>query len=298
MRILFATDGSEYAEGAAKLLARFNFSHDDEFTVVHVITDIPLIKEDAASHYSALKKIKEEVAPKILDSTVSILQPLNVKISTALLDGYSDTDKAVINTAAAINADLIVMGARGLKGIKSLLIGSTTRSITINSAKPVLVVKPRQMKTIASLKVLYATDGSEYSVETGRLLYLMPFPEDTEVTVLSVIGSAHMNIPDRFRMAVDDRTKEAVAGIREKEYGAADSIIEQAVSIINKRFKKVEPMIKLGDPSVEILNAAEELKTDIIAAGSSGMRGIKGALGSVSRTILGHAECSVLIVKK
>jgi nucleotide-binding universal stress UspA family protein len=115
--------------------------------------------------------------------------------------------------------------------------------------------------------------------------------------VLSVIGSTHIDIPDRYRMAVDDRIKQAVAGIREKEYAATDRIIEQAVSIINKRFKKVEAMIKLGDPSVEILNAAEELKTDIIAAGSSGMRGIKGVLGSVSRTILGQAECSVLIGK-
>jgi nucleotide-binding universal stress UspA family protein len=295
MKILLATDGSEYAECAAKFLTHFNFSHDDEFTIVHVITDISFIKEDAALYYASLKKIKEDVAPEILDSTVSILQPLNVKISTALLVGYSD--KAIIDAAADMNADLIVMGSRGLKGIKSLLIGSTARSVTINSAKPVLIVKPGQMEAAASLKVLYATDGSEYSVETGRLLSSMPFPDNTEVTVLSVIGSTHIDIPDRYRMAVDDRIKQAVAGIREREYDATDRIIEQAVSIINKRFKKVETMIKLGDPSVEILNAAEELKTNIIAAGSSGMRGIKGVLGSVSRTILGQAECPVLIGK-
>jgi nucleotide-binding universal stress UspA family protein len=295
MKILLATDGSEYAEYAAKFLTHFNFSYNDEFTIVHVITDISFIKEDAALYYASLKKIKEDVAPEILDSTVSILQPLNVKISTALLVGYSD--KAIIDAAANMNADLIVMGSRGLKGIKSLLIGSTARSVTINSAKPVLIVKPGQMEAAASLKVLYATDGSEYSVETGRLLSSMPFQDNTEVTVLSVIGSTHIDIPDRYRMAVDDRIKQAVAGIREREYDATDRIIEQAVSIINKRFKKVETMIKLGDPSVEILNAAEELKTNIIAAGSSGMRGIKGVLGSVSRTILGQAECPVLIGK-
>lgn len=296
MKILLATDGSEYAEEAAKLMTCFNFSTDDEFTVVHVITDMPFIEKDAASYYASLKKIKEEVAPRILDSIVGILQPLNVKISTALLDGYSD--KAIIDAAADIDADLIVMGSRGIKGIKSLLIGSTTRSVTINSAKPVLIVKPQHLKATSDLKVLYAADGSEYSVETGRLLSSMPFPDDTEITILSVIWSAHMDIPDRYKMIVDNKIKEALAGIREKEYDASDKIIEQAVSIISKRFKKVKTMIKLGDPSVEILNAAEELKTNIIAAGSSGMRGIKGVLGSVSRTILGQAECSVLIGKK
>lgn len=72
------------------------------------------------------------------------------------------------------------------------------------------------------MKVLLATDGSEYSVKTGRLLSLMPFPDDTEVTVLSVIGSAYMDIPDRYMMQVDERVKEAVAIIREKEYSATD----------------------------------------------------------------------------
>jgi len=39
------------------------------------------------------------------------------------------------------------------------------------------------------------------------------------------------------------------------------------------------------------------IKADIIAVGSRGLRGIKGALGSVSRHVLNHAECSVLIGK-
>lgn len=296
MKILLATDGSECAEGAAKFLTSFNFSPDDEFIVVHVMADIYFFKEDNALHHASLKKIKEDIAPKILNSTVNILRPLNVKISTALLDGYPD--KAIIDAAEDMNADLIVMGSRGIKGIKSLLIGSTARYVTINSAKPVLIVKPLKIKTAASLKVLYATDGSEYSVETGRLLSLMPFPDDTEVTALSVISSSYMDLPDRYRIAVDDRIKEVVAGIREKEYSTAENVIKQAQLILSKKFKKVQTMIKLGDPSLEMLNVAEELKTDIIAVGSSGMRGIKGMLGSVSRTVLWQSECSVLIGKK
>jgi nucleotide-binding universal stress UspA family protein len=46
------------------------------------------------------------------------------------------------------------MGARGIKGIKSLFIGSVTRSVAIKSPKPVLVTKlpvyekPDKMKII------------------------------------------------------------------------------------------------------------------------------------------------------
>jgi nucleotide-binding universal stress UspA family protein len=57
-------------------------------------------------------------------------------------------------------------------------------------------------------------------------------------------------------------------------------------------------LVRFGDPSEEILKVAETLNADIIAVGSSGMRGIKGMLGSVSRYVMNHTACSVLIGKE
>jgi nucleotide-binding universal stress UspA family protein len=56
-------------------------------------------------------------------------------------------------------------------------------------------------------------------------------------------------------------------------------------------------MTQDGDSSLEILNTAKASKIDIIAIGNRGLKGIKGMLGSVSRYILSHSECSVLIEK-
>ncbi len=294
MKILLATDGSEYSEGAAKFLAQLVFSPEDEITVLHVISEVPF-KDDRESYHAKLKQIKQEIAPKILDSTINNLKPLNVKISTALMDGYPD--KAIVNAAVDYNMDLIVMGARGLKGIRSLLIGSVTRSVSINSQKPVLVVKPLQRETTGALKIIYAADGSTYSTDTGRLLASIPFPKNAEITILNVIPSAHMDIPERYWMEVDEKIKNEIAKIREKEFGVSDKIIDDAREMLRDRFSDIKVSIKFGDPSLEILNEAESLKADIIAVGSSGMRGVKGMLGSVSRSILGHSECSVLIGK-
>jgi nucleotide-binding universal stress UspA family protein len=66
---------------------------------------------------------------------------------------------------------------------------------------------------------------------------------------------------------------------------------------LGDRFTKINGLTKDGDPILEILNTSNTSNTDIIAVGSKGMRGIKGMLGSVSRYILGHSECSVLIGK-
>ncbi|GER94769.1 universal stress protein [hot springs metagenome] len=294
MKILLAIDGSAQSENAVRFLLKFNFSHNDEIMVLNVISHVPF-KDDRESYYARLKQIKQEIGPQILDSAINILKPLNTKISTALLDGYPD--RIILEAASEFGADLIVMGARGLKGIKSLMVGSVTRSVSINSQMPVLVVKSSQLETTDTLKVVYATDGSNFSINTGKFLSKIPFNDDAEITIINVIPSAYMDIPERYWMEVDEKIKDEIAKIREIEFKVADKIIEDAREVLRSRFSKIKVSIKFGDPSLEILNEAEQSMTDIIAVGSSGMRGVKGMLGSVSRSILGHAKCSVLIGK-
>ncbi len=294
MKVLLATDGSDNSAGAAKFLSNFRFSSDDEITVLHVISDIPF-KEDAEAYLDNLQNIKEVIASSILDDTVSSLGISGARISTAIMDGYPS--KQIINAASVSGADLIVMGARGLKGIKPLLIGSVTRSTAINSPKPVLVIKPPQTDRKDRLKILYATDGSEYANLTAELLSSMPFPPDSELTVLYVLMTAHMDIPERFHIEIDDRIKAIVAEMREVEFVKAETIIKNARKILEKSFTNISEITRIGDPSEEILGAANEMHADIIALGSSGMSGIKGMLGSISRSVLGHSDCSVLIGK-
>ena len=293
MKILLATDGSEHSGRAAKFLTNLNLSSDDEITVLHVITEVPF-KDDAASYYSSLKQIKQEIAPKIIGTAMNILRPLNTKITSLVIDGYPD--KGIIDIAEDLNVNMIVMGAKGIKGIKAFLIGSVTRSAAINSSKPVLVIKPPQGEISGSLKVLFATDGSDYARETGRFLTSIPFHDDAEITVLHVIQSG-LDIPERFHIEIDERIKKIATEIKSLAFKESEKTIEQARKFLSARFTKVNSLTKDGDPSLEILNTAKMLKTDIIVVGSKGMRGIKGMLGSVSRYILGHSECSVLIGK-
>jgi nucleotide-binding universal stress UspA family protein len=66
---------------------------------------------------------------------------------------------------------------------------------------------------------------------------------------------------------------------------------------MRKRFSNIRELSRVGDPSSEILKTAEETEADIIAVGCRGLRGIKRVLGSVSRNVLTHSKCSILIGK-
>ncbi|RPI36046.1 MAG: universal stress protein [Nitrospiraceae bacterium] len=295
MKILLATDGSEYSAGAARFLARFDFSQADEIAVLHVIPGLPF-PHSGGPYSAALMQLGEELAPRIIDATAGILKGLSANVSTVVTTGHPA--EAILNVAAQAGSDLIVMGNRGMKAIGSLLLGSMTRAVAINSSQAVLVVKPPQEKPDGPLKVLFATDGSECARETERVLSMIPFHPDTNVTAAYVSLSTYMDIPDRFCPGLDERLKKIMAGMKEAETKHAEKVLEQARTRLMDRFQKVTVLIKNGDPSEQILQAAQEKQADVVALGSRGMRGVSGMLGSVARNVLAHADCSVLICKR
>jgi nucleotide-binding universal stress UspA family protein len=98
-------------------------------------------------------------------------------------------------------------------------------------------------------------------------------------------------------MEINDRIKEAVASARGIEFAESENIIERAKKILSRRFSIISVITKVGDPSAEIMRTAETIGADLIAVGCRGLRGMKGVMGSVSRNILTHSQCSVLIGK-
>lgn len=299
MKILFATDGSEYSDDAARFLTRINWSPQDSITVFHAIYAVPF-PDDRKFHYDTLRAMKKELAPRILDSAVAILKPVQAGISVEISEyspGEYTPDQCIMNAARSSKADLIAMGARGIKGIASAFLGSVTRLVSAHSTLPVLVVKRNEKRSPGPLRILFAADGSAYSRAAGEFLLSVPFPDTTEVTVLHVITSGFSDLPERFALEVSDRIKETVAHARTRDFEESERILDEAKTFLGRKFRALSVLSKAGDPSAEIVSAATSGKMDIIAVGCRGLRGIQGMMGSVSKNVLIHAPCSVLIGK-
>jgi nucleotide-binding universal stress UspA family protein len=291
MKILLATDGSEWSEGAARFLARFDLSPLDSVTVLHVVPGLPF-RHAGVPQAAALMQLGEEIAPGIIEATAGLLKGLPATVATAVTTGHPA--EAILDVAEQSGTDLIVLGNRGRKAF----LGSVARAVAINSPRPVLVVKPPQGKSDRPVKVLFATDGSDCARETEKLLVSLSFPADTAMTVVYVSLATYMDVPDRFYLEMDERVKKITANMKEAEMKYAAEVLERARESLQAKFRNVATTIEYGDPSEQILRAAGETGADIIALGSKGMRGIRGMLGSVARNVLGHAECSVLICKR
>jgi nucleotide-binding universal stress UspA family protein len=294
MKILLATDGSENSEGAARFLRCLNLSSEDEITIFHALYWIPFLY-DKESYYGTLKEIKKKIAPRIIDSVFEILKPVKAKICTAIIEG--SPEECIIDAAMDSNMDMIVMGARGIKGISSLFIGSVTRSVAIKSPKPVLFTKLPVCERPGKIKILFATDGSDHSFATGEFLSKIPFHDNTEITILNVMPSEFLDIPETFAPEMVKQFVGLAEKFRSMRRIESERITHQAGEYLGKKFRRMDVLSEVGDPSTEILKTAEALKTDVIAVGCRGLRGITGMMGSVSRNVLSHSRCSVLIGK-
>jgi nucleotide-binding universal stress UspA family protein len=284
MKVLLATDGSEYSEGAARFLTRLTLSKKDEIIVFYVISEVPYDDDYSAQ----VKRVIKRVAPKILHDTAQIVKPLDASIVTVEEEGYPDT--TIIEKAVDYGADLIMMGARGVKGVQILFLGSATRAVTINSPVPVLIFKRPPWKASGTMKVIFATDGSETADAAGKFLASFPLPAETEITVMHT-AYPFVDIPEKYLKEIGEELNAKPSTYEESERIFADTQRHLA------GFKNIDYLLRTGDPSREILSAEKSLEADLIVVGCRGLRGIKGMMGSVSRRILGNSQSSVLIGK-
>ncbi len=146
-KILLATDGSEDAQLALSTAVDLANSTNSELHVVTVAPGNPdpvYQIHEASLRYEtyeeALQAVRGE-AQKVLDEQVEKINEAGGTVAQAHLRMGERRDRAIVNLADEIGAGLIVMGSRGLGGIRRALMGSVSDSVVRHAHCPVLVVR-------------------------------------------------------------------------------------------------------------------------------------------------------------
>ncbi|MGQ9512636.1 universal stress protein [Thermodesulfitimonas sp.] len=80
-----------------------------------------------------------------LRQAASLAAEKGVELKSEVL--YGHTGERLVEFAAAIEADLIVTGARGLGGVKRYLLGSVSNYLVNHAPCPVLVIRDKELGT-------------------------------------------------------------------------------------------------------------------------------------------------------
>lgn len=148
MKILLATDGSDHSkkalEEAAKIAGGCNA---DEVAVINVYEKSPSLSgiywynvtDEDLKRFKKLEEQNLEERMKLLHTAVKTLQQKNVKARSIIKEGHPA--ETIARVAREGDYDLLVVGSRGLGGLKKLFLGSVSNALLQEAGTNVLVIK-------------------------------------------------------------------------------------------------------------------------------------------------------------
>lgn len=282
LRILYATDGSEPARAAGRLVAQLPLPEGSTVRLVTVLAD------DTWEIPPFLRGTEREWALQNFQQAENLLARPGVAVRHSLL--FGDPAHEIIREAQATGADLIVLGTHGRTGLTGVLLGSVAVNVAKHARHPVLVVRGAAP---GLRRVILAVDSAEHSKQAAKLLARLPLPSETQVTVCHVVR------PYTPFMELDYTPSvwEAVSGVRRQQVLDAEQLTGSVAAELKQLGLLADGVVREGDPADELTQLAAEQGADLIVAGARGLSAIQALLvGSVADRLLRKATCSVLIV--
>ena len=127
--ILVPTDGSEFAGRAEDVAISIASKYNARIVGVYVIDEKLIYPYD----------VLEDEGKSILKNLSKKAKEKNVIVDEILV--FGDPRKDIPTIVRRMNADIVVIGTHGKKGLEKLILGSVAESILKSVEPPVLLVK-------------------------------------------------------------------------------------------------------------------------------------------------------------
>jgi nucleotide-binding universal stress UspA family protein len=190
----------------------------------------------------------------------------------------------ILDSAAAVKADLIAVGTHDHSRMAEMFIGSVSHRVVLHATVPTLIVKGKARPTA---RILLAVEGGEDAIRLRTWLTSHPFKNPVAVTILSVAPSLQL---------VDPRLTVGLEGWSEQSKRQAEQVVKDTAQTLAGPNFTVSTDVRLGDPVTTVCEVGQS--HDLIVVGSHGRKGLERfLLGSVSHGIVHRATTSVLVVR-
>lgn len=293
MKLLLAIDSSAESKAVVSEVESRPWPSGSEVVVLTVIDLFALTA--SVGYLEPFVRSENEAAKALVDEVAERLRVSGLQATADAVEGYPGT--TIVEEAEKRGIDLVLVGSHGHSGFLRFLIGSIAKAVVQNAPCSVELVRiPRteeaRSEAAKGMKILLATDGSEFSFAAARSVAERPWPEGSRVRIVSVVEHimpaadpwyAAGAVAERVRAENTKRSEEAVVA---------------AERIISSGGLKAETAVLDGTPKKRIVDDAKEWGAHLIVVGSHGRRGLtRYLLGSVSEATALHAHCSVEVIR-
>ncbi|MGL1834595.1 universal stress protein [Rhodocyclaceae bacterium SMB388] len=290
--ILAATDLSDVAGKAIERAALLAAEFGAHLALTNIISRGTL----NALHDLMAPDSSDDLENRLVSEALARMQKLaeDIKAQHAVQAEVSVSAGSVLRQinrqADSIDASLLVMGAHGGGFVRDLLLGSTTDRVLRKTERPMLVVRVQPSGRYR--RVLVPVDFSERSsaalslareIAPGAQIVLLHSFEVPYEGQLRMAGVAEKTVEDLRRAAKQDAIKRLDA-------------LAEAAGVPKENVHRV---LVHGQPASAIVEQAASHDCDLITMGKQGLRMVEElVLGSVTRQVLEHAHCDVLVADR
>jgi nucleotide-binding universal stress UspA family protein len=294
-RVLCPVDFSEFSARALARACDAAAWFDARVTVVHVCPNV-IPGGPEAPYFPVSAETMRAVREQSREELAQFVEPFlrrGVPLATEVWEG--EAWRAILDAAAALPADLVVMGTHGRTGFEHLLLGSVTEKVLRRAGCPVLVVGAEGPISAPGLfrRILCAVDLSDHSRQTIDTALAFAQEGDAAVTLLHVVNAASPSaVSALFRPlpAMDARRRELEE--------ASLATLRAATPDDAREFCDVKELAVTGTPWREILAVADERKADLVVMGAHGHGPVGERLfGSTTSQVVRRSACPVLVVR-
>jgi nucleotide-binding universal stress UspA family protein len=148
MKILVCTDGSEHSHKALEVASKIA-GNVHEVTVIHIyepskqgpfhVEGNAALTEHLNRQAKELREQEKDRSNQVLAEAAGFFAEKNITVKTILKQGRA-ADK-IVSISADEGYDLIVLGSRGLSGLKKVFLGSVSNVVLLEAKADVLIVK-------------------------------------------------------------------------------------------------------------------------------------------------------------
>lgn len=292
--MLFATDGSSGADEAlGLLLTSFDPAGVHVVEVMSVTRSVAAYRSGAESRAAAssLATGHQQAAEAVVHLAAQRLRDAGFRVVETIRSGHPAD--SIVNHVTSTLPDIVVLGSRGLGGLRRPLIGSVSGKVVRYAPTSVLVA--RTSEPIRRVVLGYdASPDADRALELITTLPLMASPAISVCTTYEVVAPFRSGIAPTMIAQVNAAYRDSLRWARE----AAEAIAAIAVGRFGERGFEASSRIAQGSPHEQLAIAVGKLGADLVVVGSRGLSGIERFfLGSTSATLVAQPPTSVLVAR-
>ena len=300
-RVLCPTDLSEASAHAAEWAVAVAGHYKAAITALHVVSPILIAVPGLATSIrgesiedSETDRLRRNVAAQFGGASTD-KGPFDVVID------FGQPATRILEHAASLPADLIVMGTHGTSGFEHLVLGSVTEKVLRKASCPVLTVPPRAQATsrLPFRRVVCAIDFSDSSLGALQFAVSLVQESDAALTLLHVLEWPWEEPPPPTIEELPFEQGFALTEFRRYCEQSAQKRLESLVPDLLRVSHGLVARLRSGKPYVQILHVAAEEKSDLIVIGVHGRNPLDLALfGSTTNQVVRRATCPVLTLRR